>query len=385
MSKVWKLAVIFVVLSVVAFFPVNVRAALAVSISPLNQTAPQASQASYTVSFAGGLLGATYLFSVSGLPSGTSYSFSPSSVSAIAGSSTLVISTSDIPGLYCPGSYAFTVSVTNKGAPADTGSASAILKVALVGPPLLVSLQSDKGAYVEGDTITILITVTRPAEGRLTIRSPTGVPTLYPFATIYATTLTQTLTATQPYGTYTATVRANDYCNSIVSAQITFTVGPSTYPVSIQFSGLPQLYSANLVVNGQSQGTVQGSQTKTLNFPLGTSNNVTVDQYVSGVTGVRYYCAQNALIVSSSGSYSFNYQPQYQLTLSTNPSGVAPVGNAGWFNAGASAQTVQAPQLVPGATGVQYVFVNWVVDGAAQSGTQISVPMNGPHNAIAEY
>ena len=385
MSKVWKLAVFFVVLFVVAMFPVNVRASLSVSISPLHQTAPQASQASYTVSFTGGLLGANYVFSVYGLPSGTSYSFSPSSVSAISGSSTLVISTSDIPGLYCPGSYAFTVSVTNKGSPADTGSASATLTVALVGPPLFVTVTSDKGAYVDGDTITILITVTRPAEGRLTIRSPTGVPTTYSFATIYATTLTQTLIAAQPYGTYTATVRADDYCNSRVSASITFTVGPSTYSVSVQLSGLPQLYSASLLVNGRSQGTVQGSQTQTLNFPIGTSNNVTVDQYVSGATGVRYYCAQNTLIVSSSGSYSFNYQPQYELALSTNPSGIAPAGNGGWFNAGATAQTEQATQLVPGPAGVQYVFVNWVVDGVAQNGTQISIPMTGPHNAIAEY
>lgn len=385
MSTVWKLAVIFLALCVIVSFPVNVRGALAVSISPPSQPAPQASQASYTVSFSGGLLGASYVFSVSGLPYGTSYSFSPSSISATSGSSTLVISTGDIPGLYCPGSYAFTVSVTNRGNAADTGSASANLKVALVGPPLFVSVSSDKPAYVEGDLITILITVNRPAEGRLTIRSPTGVPTTFSFASYYATTLTQTLTATQPYGTYTATVKADDYCNSRYSASITFAVGPSMYSLSIQLSGLPQLYSANVLVNGQNEGTVPGSQIKALGFSLGTTNNVTVDQYVAGATGVRYYCAQNSLIVSSSGSYSFNYQTQYQLNMSTGPPGIADVGYGGWFNAGASAQTGLAPQLVPGPTGTQYAFVNWVVDGAAQNGTQISITMSGPHNAIAEY
>jgi len=385
MSKVWKLTIIFAVLSVVTLLPVNVRAALVVSVSPVSQTAPQATQASYTVSFSGGLLGATYEFSISGLPHGTTYSFSPTSVNAISGSSTLVISTSDIPGLYCPGSYAFTVSVTNQGDSADTGSASAGLKVALVGQPLFVNLSSDKTAYVEGDKITILITVNRPAEGKLTIVSPSGAPTTFSFQTITATTLTKTLTATQPYGTYTATVKADDYCNSYNSASITYAVGPSTYSVSIHLSGVPQQYSANLRVDGQIEGTVPGSDVQTLSFPIGTTHNVTVDQYLSGGTGVRYYCAQNNLIVSSPGSYTFSYQTQYQLTITTDPSGIAQVGNGGWFIAGASVQTGLAPQLVPGSTGVQYVFVNWVVDGGLQNGTQISITMNGPHNATANY
>jgi len=385
MSQLWKLAVILVAVSVLTLFPVNVRANPVVSISPITQNAPQASQASYAVSFGGGLLGATYVFSVSGLPYGTTYAFSPNTVHAISGSSTLVISTSDIRGTYCPGSYAFTVSVTNQGAPPDTGSASATLNVASVGAPLLVSLSTDKSAYVQGDTISILITVTRPAEGTLTVSSPTGIPTTFSFQTLYATTLTKRMIAKQPYGTYTATVKADDYCNSFNSAAATFAVGPNTYPVSIQLSGLPQQTSADLFVDGQNQGTVQGTQIKNLDFPIGTTHNVTVDQYVTGAPGVRYYCAQNSLSISNSGSYGFSYQTQYQLTISTNPSGIAQVGNGGWFNAGTSAQTGQAPQIVPGSTGEQYAFNNWVVDGASQSGTQITIPMNGPHNAVAQY
>ena len=385
MSKVCKLTVILVVVSVVALLPVNVKAALFVSISPISQTAPQASQTSYVVSFSGGLLGATYVFGISGLPYATTYTFSPSSVSAISGSSTLVISTSDINGAYCPGSYTFTVSVTNQGAPADTGAASASLAVASVGLPLLVTLSSDKPAYIDGDTIRLLITVNRPAEGKLTITAPNGVPTIFSFQTLYATTVPKTLKAQQPYGTYTATVRADDYCNSYNSAAITFEVGPSTYSVSVQLSGVPSQYSATLTVDGQSQGTIPGTQSQTLSFPIGTTHNVTVSQYVAGSTGVQYYCAQNSLSIGSPGSYSFNYQTQYQLTISTSPAGVAQVGNGGWFNAGTSVQTSQAPQTVPGLTGVQYAFTNWVVDGVAQSGTQISITMNGPHNAVAQY
>jgi ribosomal protein L40E len=191
--------------------------------------------------------------------------------------------------------------------------------------------------------------------------------------------------ATQPYGTYTATVKVDDYCYSYNFASITFEVGPSTYAVSIQLSGVAQQYSANILVDGQNEGFVNGSQTTTLSFPIGRTHNITVAQYVAGGSGVRYYCAQNSLVVSSPGSYSFSYQTQFQLSVSTNPQGIVQVGNGGWFNAGASAQTGQAPQLVPGSPGVRYVFVNWVLDGIARNSTQISVSMTGPHNATAVY
>lgn len=384
MSESWKLTTILLVLFAVGVVPVNVNAAPSVSISPVSQSAPQASQATYTVSFSGGLLGATYVFSVSGLPYGTSYSFSPSTVSAISGSSTLVISTSDIPGLYCAGTYPFTVSVTNQGVPADTGSASASLSVAFAGLPLVVGVSSDQPAYVQGDTITLQVTVSRPAEGTVTIKPPSGAPTTYGFRTFYATAVTKTLTASQPYGTYIVTVTADDYCNYYNTASTTYTVGPNTYPVSIQLSGVPQQYSATLQVDGQNE-TITGSQIKTLTFQIATTHTIAVDQYVSGGPGVRYYCAQNTLNVTSSVSFTFSYQTQYQFVVETDPSGITQVTGGGWFFAGTSVQTSQAPQMVAGSTGTQYAFKGWEINGSPQTGNPISITLDKPYTAIAKY
>ena len=382
MSARSKLLVVLIMLSIGVVFPSRVSGSPVVLISPTSQSAPQASQASYTVSYSGGLLGATYGFSLSGL---TSYRFSPSTVSASSGSSTLVISTTNIPGLYCPGNYPFTVSVTNTGAPGDTGSTSAYLSVFPVGPPLSVSVSTDESAYVQGDKIILQVTVTRPAEGTININPPSGPPTTIRFQTISARIVTRTLTANQPYGTYTVSVAADDYCNSYSSASTTYSVGPNTYSMSIQLSGLPQQYSSNLQVDGQNQGTVSGSQTETLSFPVGTPHNITVDQYVTGGSGVRFYCAQNTVSVTSSGSLTFTYQTQYQLIVSTYPANVTQVSGGGWFNAGESAQTSQAPQNNTGTTGVQYVFRNWSIDGTPQTGNQVTVTMNGPHAAVANY
>jgi len=385
MSGRSKLIVLVLMMSLAVVFPPRVNAALSVTISPASQSAPQGSQASYTVSFSGGLLGTTYAFSLSGLSGYVSYDFSPSQVSAISGSSTLVISTTQVPGTYCPGIYAFTVSVTNIGTPVDTGSASGNLYVSLVGPPLVVGVSTDKSSYIKGDKIILQVTMNRPAEGTITVTPPSGSPRTYTFQTYSATSVTQTLTASQPYGTYTVSVSADDYCNSYNTAAASYSVGPNTYSVSIQLSGVPQQYSATLQVDGQNQGTVPGSQLKTLSFPIGTTHTVTVGQYVSGDTGVQYYCAQNTMSVSSSGSFTFSYQTQYQLTVATDPANVTQVSGGGWFNAGSSAQTSPAPQTVSGSTGVQYVFQSWSVDGSPQSGSQITVTMNGPHTAVAKY
>ncbi len=385
MSGRSKLIVLVLMMSLAVVFPPRVNAALSVTISPASQSAPQGSQASYTVSFSGGLLGATYAFSLSGLSGYASYDFSPSQVSAISGSSTLVISTTQVPGTYCPGVYAFTVSVTNTGAPGDTGSASGNLYVSLVGPPLVVGVSTDQSSYIQGAKITLQVTVNRPAEGTITIRPPSGPSKTDTFRTYSARIVTRTLTASQPYGTYTVNVAADDYCNSFNSATTTYSVGPNTYSVSIQLSGVPTQYSATLQVDGANQGTVPGSQPKTLSFPIGTTHTLTVDQYVSGDTGVRYYCAQNTVSVSSTGSFTFSYQTQYQLTVATDPANVTQVSGGGWFNAGTTAQTSAAPQTVPGTTGVQYVFQSWSVDGSPQTGNQITVTMNGPHTAVAKY
>jgi len=380
-----KLFLVLIIVCVGVVFPSRVNASPFVSISPTSQSAPQGSSASYTVSYSGGLLGATYGFNLSGLTYGANYYFTPSTVSASSGSSTLVISTSNIPGFYCPGNYPFTVSVTNTGAPADTGSASAYLAVIPVGPPLSVSISTDKSSYVQGDKITLQLTVNRPAEGTINISPPSGPSITYSFKTSAARVVAKTLTASQPYGTYTVSVSADDYCNSYSSASTTYSIGPNTYSVSIQLSGLLNQYSSNLHVDGQSQGTVSGSQTETLSFPVGTSHNVTVDQYVSGGMGVRYYCAQNTVSVTSAGSLTFTYQTQYQLIVATDPPNVTQVSGGGWYNAGDSAQTSQAPQNITGTTGVRYVFENWSIDGTPQTGNQAAVTMDGPHTAVAKY
>ncbi len=389
MSAKSKFLVLLVITAFLLVLPQNVHAVPTVTITPSpSQGVPQGSTATFTVAYAGGVLAATYAFSLTGLYPGASYSFGPSTPAqpAIAASSILTIDASSVPGLYCPGTYPFTVYVTNTAAPADTGSASDTLIVSQVGPPLGVSVSTDKPAYMKGDSVRIVLSVNRPSEGTVTVSPPGGAPKMKQFATYAASSgVFWTLTADQPYGTYTVNVQADDYCSGVSSASTTFTVSPDTYDVAVSISGVPSQFSAKIQVNGQNQGTVGGSQSRTLSFKVGTSNSITVDQYVAGDTGIRYYCSQNSWSVSSADSHTFNYQTQYQLTVIADPNGITPVTGGGWYDAGASVQTNQVAATVQGGPGTQYGFKNWEVDGVAQSGNPITLTMDKPHTAIAKY
>jgi hypothetical protein len=179
--------------------------------------------------------------------------------------------------------------------------------------------------------------------------------------------------------------QADDFCSGVSSAQASFDVTPNTYDVSLSLNGVPSQYSAQLQVDGTAQGTIGGGQIQKLNFKLNTSHTVSVDQYITGDTGVRYYCAQNTLSVTSSGSYTFSYQTQYQFTVQTDPSGLAQVTGSGWFAAGTSVQTSSAPAVIAGMTGTQYAFKGWELNGSPQSGNPIMITLDKPYTATAKY
>ena len=387
MKRSKTLFLTFVFLAAFILSPQVYASPVAVTISPSSQAVPQGTVASYTVQLSGASVHGVYSLSLSGLLSSGLFQFSTNPVSTPSGtgSSTLQLDASSTP-LFCPGTYPFTVTANNATAPSDTGSASGTLTVLQVGPSLSVTIATDKPAYRLGDKVTILISVNRPAEGQLTIVPPGGSPQAFNYASYGPTySITKTLTATTPIGRWTVTFQADDFCAGFSSGTAYFDVSPDTYDVSLSLSGLPPQVSSNLQVDNSNQGTVTGSEIKTLSFKVDTTHTVAVDQYVQGDAGVRYFASQNTWTVGSTGSHTFDYETQYLFAVKTDPDGVSQVTGAGWFKAGSSVQTSQAPQTVPGSAGTQYIFKDWEVDGAPQSGNPITLTLDKPHTAVAKY
>jgi hypothetical protein len=233
-----------------------------------------------------------------------------------------------------------------------------------------------------------LLSVNRPARGTLTIAPPSGAPSTFAYEFTAPSSFPKTFsTANQPTGRWTVNFQADDYCSGFSSGVAYFDVSPNTYDVSISLSGVPGSVTVNIQVDGVSQGSMTGSDIKTLTFKIGEQHSISVDQYVQGDQGIRYYSSQNTWTVSSAGSHTFTYQAQYFLTVGTDPDGITRISGGGWNNAGSIIQTGTAPQIVNGSAGTQYLFKGWQVDGVLQPSTSNpqSLTSDKPHRVIAKY
>jgi hypothetical protein len=379
-----KLLFILSLMILAVTLPTNVHAAVLVTVTPTTQFVSQGNQALFTISLTGANPGKVYALSLSGLTSGAAFAFSANPVTASAAGtamSTLTVDASTA-ALYCPGTYSFAVTATSS-APPDSGTSTvSTLTVAPVGPPIQVSLSTDKPSYRLNDQVTILFSVNRDAYARLTITDPTGSPT--PLYGPLLGSSSKTLTADK-VGRWRVDFQADDYCGGSSSAVVFFDVSPDTYDVSISLTGVPSQVSVNLKVDGQNQGTMLGTDIKKSSFKVDTSHTVGVDQYVTGDTGVRYYCAQDSRSVSSAASLVFDYETQYLATVVTDPDGATQVSGGGWYKAGSTVQTSQAPLNLTGPAGTKYVFKGWILDGAPQAGNPTSFTLDKPHKIVAKY
>jgi len=194
--------------------------------------------------------------------------------------------------------------------------------------------------------------------------------------------LTLSLPASVETGYYQGNVIA-----TLISGQLDLIFGfASPYVVIVSTSGLTSSsYRTRVYLDGvdQDQPYLWDGLQRSFSFELPPqAHTISVNQYVSGPTGTRYYCSQSSIVVSDSGTITFTYQTQYRLTVDTLPSGITSPTGTGWYGAGADAPISVSPV-------VGYEFKYWYLDG--QSATPYSydmsttVTMDSPHTATAYF
>jgi len=93
-----------------------------------------------------------------------------------------------------------------------------------------------------------------------------------------------------------------------------------------------------------------------------------------------YTSPSKTITVSGNATYTANYKTQHHLTVEADygdPSG------QDWYDVGNNTQ-IEADELISD-DGTRYVFLNWIVDGDQQSGNPVSITMDAPHTAVANY
>jgi Divergent InlB B-repeat domain len=91
------------------------------------------------------------------------------------------------------------------------------------------------------------------------------------------------------------------------------------------------------------------------------------------------------LTMDAAKTVTANYQPQYFVSVSQQPSNAPTPQGGGWFNEGATASISVPSQNASLNSGAQFVFTGWTVDGNSQAGPTLSLQMNAPHTVVAQY
>ena len=143
----------------------------------------------------------------------------------------------------------------------------------------------------------------------------------------------------------------------------------------ISVLGIPPTISTNVYLDDSKAETLSKGESKTFEFEEGTYHTIKIDNYVSGSTGVRYYCPSNSWTFSSTGSKEFSYTTQYYLTVKSE---YGSSKGEGWYDACSKATiSVASSRDV-------YVFSGWTGD-LTSSDAVSTVVMDKPKTVIATW
>ena len=152
----------------------------------------------------------------------------------------------------------------------------------------------------------------------------------------------------------------------------------TSYSVQVKAEGFDKRFFTSLYVDGVKTGTILGGETKELTFKIGTTHTFSVDKYVQGEVGTRFYCSANSTSASGESFHVFLYETEYYLKVFSE---YGAAKGEGWYRAG-SVATFSVTTPFSGQWGIQHLLKQWTgnFEGSSATGT---ILMNGPKEVTA--
>jgi len=133
------------------------------------------------------------------------------------------------------------------------------------------------------------------------------------------------------------------------------------FRVSSSLQSLPSGFAIALIVDGQPQGFLKGSEVLTLRFPSQGAHTFQVANQTFTANATRYAVAEYRALFSSNGVFKPKVRVQYLLSLESS---LGSIEGEGWYEAGSYANfTVSPLQTSVGfgnLVGVSFIFDHWV-------------------------
>jgi hypothetical protein len=166
------------------------------------------------------------------------------------------------------------------------------------------------------------------------------------------------------------------------------------YYYGYDYYSTPSKYQLTVTTDPSDLGTATGSGTFTQGTSASFSVTKSIIQTSSNTRYVFSHWSGDYSGVGTSGSITVNaaskvvavYQLQYHLDVSSQPQSAPYPQGEGWYNAGDTMLLTVPGQILGGQDGNRLVFQGWNVDGQnLQAGVSLTVKMDGPHVAVAQY
>lgn len=289
------------------------------------------------------------------------------------------------------GSYtvSFLVSYSDFGNGSHSETKSVTINVELLSTSLLLTNPSSAEL---GETITIWAKLIdsdgNPLAGQSVIFTM-GNQYIGTFSTDSSGNASATYKITLPAATYVICATysgSSNYGPSYTTSNIL--IKPLTLTITITLADA-QIISVNGTTystdaSGEARIEIDKLGTYTVQiispYPLGAGTRTVFTKWGDGVT-----LNPRIIVISENLTLTAAYKTQHYLSIKTDPLGIATISGEGWCDSGASITTGTASATVAGATGTQYVFLEWAIDDVSQPSNPVSIVMNAPHRAVAKY
>jgi hypothetical protein len=160
---------------------------------------------------------------------------------------------------------------------------------------------------------------------------------------------------------------------------------PFTFLVSTHVAGLPPELSTRIVSDTNENITVPGGGVGHLLFESGNTHTISADEYVTAGNATRYYAVTNSIPVSGDEELTVTYEPQFLVTMKSDPPGLIDQEWSRWYDPGARIDTPTAREVAEEHTDMKLVLDGWYINDARQAGNPIVVVINGPATVTARY
>ena len=185
-----------------------------------------------------------------------------------------------------------------------------------------------------------------------------------------------------PKGLYVDPDLENNHVSHFVSVEEPVQL---TYDVSVSASGLPSPYYTAVFVDDLAVGVLCEDSTQTMTFSVDTSHEITVNEYINGSVGVRYYCYQPGWICYTSDEHMFTYNTECLLTIESE---YDKVSGAEYYEKGEEVTISVSPSFPMsgfwGAIGGKIRFKQWTGD-LEDSNPTVTIVIDEPKNVTASW